>query len=100
MTHLDLQPIRNMYLSSPNIGNFSTNCPRDESSIIKQVPMHANFNEMIVDSSLVRNDSLDCSRQTLRTLEFMSTDVNSNEIILHGSNWSRSLVFDQMNINS
>ena len=100
VTYIDLQPIRNIYISSPNIGNFNTIGARGESSIIKKVPVTANFNEMIFDSTLVGNDYLDCSRQTLRTLEFRLTDVNGNEIPLHGSNWSMSLIFDQMNKNS
>ena len=100
VTYIDLQPIRNIYISSPNIGNFNTIGARGESSIIKKVPVTANFNEMIFDSTLVGNDYLDCSRQTLRTLEFRLTDVSGNEIPLHGSNWSMSLIFDQMNKNS
>ena len=100
VTYIDLQPIRNIYISSPNIGNFNTIGPRGQSSIIKKVPVTANFNEVIFDSTLVGNDYLDCSRQTLRTLEFRLTDVSGNEIPLHGSNWSCSLIFDQMNKNS
>ena len=76
VTYIDLQPIRNIYISSPNIGNFNTIGPRGQSSIIKKVPVTANFNEVIFDSTLVGNDFLDCSRQTLRTLEFRLTDVN------------------------
>ena len=100
VTYIDLQPIRNIYISSPNIGNFNTIGPRGQSSIIKKVPVTANFNSMIFDQVMATNDYLDCSRQTLRTLEFRLTDVNNNEIPLHGSNWSMSLVFDQMNTNS
>ena len=100
VTYIDLQPIRNIYIASPNIGNFNTIGPRGQSSIIKKVPVTANFNEMIFDQVMATNDYLDCSRQTLRTLEFRLTDVNGNEIPLHGSNWSMSLIFDQMNKNS
>ena len=68
VTYLDLQPMRNIYMSSPNIGNFNAIGPRGQSSIIKKVPVTANFTEMIFDSTLVGTDFLDCSRQTLRTL--------------------------------
>ena len=100
VTYIDLQPIRNIYISSPNIGNFNTIGPRGQSSIIKKVPVTANFNEMIFDQVMATNDFLDCSKQTLRTLEFRLTDAQGNEVPLHGSNWSLSLVFDQMNKNS
>ncbi len=100
VTYIDLQPIRNIYISSPNVGNFNTIGPRGQSSTIKKIPVTANFNEVIFDNTLVGNDYLDCSRQTLRTLEFRLTNVDGVEIPFHGSNLSFSIIFDQMNTNT
>ena len=100
VTYIDLQPIRNVYISSPNVGNFNTIGANGKSGIIKKIPVAADFNQMIFDNTLTGNDFLDCSRQTLRTLEFTLTDVSGNEIPLHGSHCSFSLIFDQMNTNS
>ena len=100
VTYIDLQPIRNIYISSPNVGNFNTIGPRGQSSTIKKIPVTANFNEMIFDNTLVGNDYLDCSKQTLRTLEFRLTNVDGVEIPFHGSNLSFSIIFDQMNTNT
>ena len=96
---LALQPIRNIYISSPNLGNFNTLGPRGESSIIKKVPVTADYNQMIFDQVMAGNDFLDCSRQTLKTIEFHFKDVNGNLIPFHGSNVSFSIIFDQLNPN-
>ena len=55
---------------------------------------------MIFDNVLLGNDFLDCSKQTLRTLEFILTDVMGNIINLHSQDCSFSIVFDQLNKNS
>ena len=55
---------------------------------------------MIFDNTLISNDFLDCSKQTLRTLEFISTNVDGHEIPLHGSNCSFSIIFDIMDKNT
>ena len=73
---IDLQPIRNIYLSSPNLGNYNTIGARGESDIIKKTPITSDYNYMIFNNVLQGNDFLDCSRQTLRTLEFRLSDVS------------------------
>jgi len=55
---------------------------------------------MIIDQLMTTNDFLSCEKQTLRTIEFSLTDVNGNEIPLHGSHVSFSIIFDQMNTNT
>ena len=82
---IDLQPIRNIYIKSPNLGNVNTIGSRGECDIIKKVPATADFNQMIFDNSLITNDFLDCSRLTLRTIEFRLTDAAGNDIPFHGS---------------
>jgi hypothetical protein len=100
VSYIDLQPIRNIYIKSPNLGNFKTVGPKGESDILKKVPVTADFNQMIFDNSLIGNDYLDCSRQTLRTIEFRLTDSAGHEIPFHGSFVSFSILFDQMNTNT
>ena len=45
--HLNLQPIRNLYLHSPNLGSFQTLGARGEQTIIKKIPVSSNQGEMI-----------------------------------------------------
>ena len=97
VSFIELQPIRNIYIKSPNLGNFNTLGSRGECDIIKKVPVTADFNQMIFDKSLVTNDFLDCSRLTLRTLEFRLKDSAGSDIPSHGSFCSFSIIFDQMN---
>ena len=91
---LSLQPIRSLYLYSPTLGNFETIGPNGERSILKAIPVTAGPNYMIFDNTMAGNDYLDCSRQSLRTLEFQLKDVHGNLVNFHGSNLSFSLIFD------
>ena len=97
--HLNLQPVRNIYIRSPNISAFNTIGANGESSIIKKIPVSSNHGDMIFNNVTAANDFLDCSNQTWRTLEFHLLDVNSNYINLHGSNISFSLIMDKQNPN-
>lgn len=96
---VDLQPIKNLYLSSSNLGTFTTIGVNGERTIIKKIPVSANTNEMIFDNVTSSNDYLDCSRQTLKTVNFELRDGNGNLVNLHGANWSFSLVFDKYMVN-
>ena len=94
---LNLGMIRNIYLSSPNLGSYTTLGPRGESNIIKKIPVTSSYGSMIVDQSTSNHDFLDCSDQTLCTLEFNFKDIKGNIIPLHGSNVSFSIVFASHN---
>ena len=100
ISYIDLQPIRNIYIKSANLGNYNTVGPRHESDIIKKVKVTADFNQMIFDNTLVSNDFLDCSKQTLRTIEFRLTDSAGNEVPFHDSYVTFSIIFDQMTKNT
>jgi len=97
---ISLQPIRSLYLYSPNLGSFHTLGPSGEASIIKAIPVTAGPNHMIFDQVMSGNDYLDCSKQTLRMLEFQLKDVHGNLVPLHGSHLSFSLVFDIVDTSS
>ena len=90
---LDLRTIRNIYISSPNLGSFSTLGSRGESNIIKKVPVTSDYGYLIVDSFSSTHDFLDCSNLTLSSLEFHLKDVKGNFIPLHGMHVSFSIVF-------
>jgi len=91
---ISLEPIRSVYLYSPNLGSFHAIGPNGEASIIKAIPVTTRPNNMIFEPVMSGTDCLDCSRQTLRTLEFQLKDVGGNQVPLHGSHLSFSIVFD------
>ena len=93
--YLNLQPVRNVYMRSPNISSFNTIGCNGESSIIKKIPVSSNTGEMIFNNITSANDFLECSRATWKTLEFHLVDVNSKYINLHGANVSFSLILDK-----
>ena len=47
---LDLLTVRNIYISSPNLGSFSTMGARGESNIIKKGPCTSVFGFLIIDT--------------------------------------------------
>ena len=90
---LDLLNIHNLYIYSPNIGSFSTLGPRGECNIIKKVPVSSSYGYAIFDNVVAPHDSIDVSRQLLKTLEFRLSSASGDLVPLHGSNWSCSLIF-------
>lgn len=93
--YLNLTPVRNIYMRSPNLSSFNTIGCNGESSIIKKIPVSSNSGDMIFNNITSANDFLECSRATWKTLEFHLVDVNSNYINLHGANVSFSLILDK-----
>ena len=90
---LNFQGINNIYLSSPNLGCFTTIGPRGDQTIIKKIPVSSEFGYMIIDKSSSQHDYLECGKTTLRTLEFNLRDAKGRLVPLHNANISFSLVF-------
>ena len=91
---INLQTVRNIYIHS-SLGNHSTIGPRGETTIIKKVPVTANKGEMIFHQVFNTHDFGDCSKQSLRTINFEIKDARGNYIDFHGSNLSFSLIFSR-----
>ena len=92
---LNLVPIRNLYLSS-NISNYNTADLLGRRNIIKKIPVNSGFGSMIFDSLSQGDDYLDCSRQTIQTINFKLTDTHDNIVPLEGY-MSFSILFDILN---
>ena len=56
---LNFQGINNLYLSSPNLGTFTTIGTRGEATIIKKIPVSSDFGYMIIDRSVSVHDYLE-----------------------------------------
>ena len=91
--YIDLNPIRNLYLSSYNFGNFNTVSVSGDNGIIKKIPVNANYNELLFNNVVLGSDYIDCSRQTIRQLSFRLHDVFGAPINLNGNHWSFSIIF-------
>ena len=94
--YVDLNPVRNVYITSGNLGSFHSMSTKGDGGIIKTVPVRANYNEMIYDDAVLGIDYIDVSRQTLARLEFQLKDSYGNILNLHGNHWSCSLVFAKL----
>ena len=93
---IDLNPLRNLYLSCSGLGNFNTMTLSGNRNIIKQIPVNAGPGEMIFDQTVTGMDYLDCSGQTLSRISFQLKDAQGKLINLHGSHFSFSIVFSRV----
>jgi hypothetical protein len=64
---------------------------------IKKVPVRGGYNEMIYDQTVLGMDYLDCSNQSLLSIDFKVKDSYGNVIDLHGNHWSFSIIFVKIN---
>ena len=92
---LNLQPIRNVYIHSSALGNLSNIGPDGSQTVIKKVPVLAEFNNFIFDQTVIANDYNSCSGQTLKKLDFQFKTSRGEIIPFHGVNVSFSLVFSR-----
>ena len=95
--YLNLTPIRNIYMRSPNLSSFNTIGCNGESSIIKKIPINAGSGEMVTSFITSSTDFIPCNGITLKTIEIQLVDVDGNIINLHNNNMSFSILFDVMN---
>ena len=94
---LNLTLLNNIYMSSPNLGCFSTLTANGYQSVIKKIPITGDFGYMIIDKVTAPHDMLECSRVTLSSIEFHLRDCDGRYIPLHGSSVSFTIIFVQHN---
>lgn len=90
--YVDFHPIRNLYLSSSNFGSFQTISVWRQDTIIKKIPISANYNELVIDNETNPYDFLSCDNQTLSLLHFQLKDSNGITVNLQ-NHWSFSIIF-------
>jgi hypothetical protein len=94
---LNLNWINNIYISSPNLGSFDTIFAGNGAThIIKKVPVTVNYGFMVIDQLMNPNEYLDCSRQTLQSLEFHLKTSRGQFVPLHGAHVSFSILFNKI----
>jgi hypothetical protein len=98
--YLNLQPIRNLYLHSSNIGGYHTIGLYGARTIIKKIPVSSDFNYLIIDNAMTGSDYVSCERITMKQLEFRLSQEDGKVVPLHGANISFSLVFGVMDTKS
>ena len=92
-TYLDLHTTRNLYLTSSSLGSCNTVSNFGHDTIIKNIPVRFNYNEMLFDGAESGYDYLDVSKRSLRRIDFRLQDSFNNIINLNGNHWSFSLIF-------
>ena len=80
---VNLQPIRNIYIHSSALGNLSNIGPDGSQTVIKKIPVTADFNSYIFDQTVMYNDYNSCSGQTLKKLDFQFKTSRGEIIDFH-----------------
>ena len=93
IAYLDLHPTRNLYLISSSLASYDTISNFGNDTIVKKIPVNANYNEMVVHSSGSGFDYLSVSRRTLRYIDFRLVGTYFNTIDLRGNHFSFSIIF-------
>ena len=91
---VNLNSIRNLYITSSNLGNYNSIGANSERTIIKKVPVDSDFNYMIHNNQITGLDYIDVSKQTLKTINFKIVTVDGKTVPLHGAHVSFSIIFD------
>ena len=92
---INLQPIRNIYLHSSSLGNLNNIGPDGSQTVIKKIPVTADYNSFIFDSTVLFNDYNSCSGQTLKKLDFQLKTAQGKLVPLHNIHVSLSIVFSR-----
>ena len=93
---VDMNPVRNAYLTCTGLGNFNTMSLTGDRNIIKKISITGQPGDIIFDSSQTRVDYLGCSRQTLSRISFQLRDNFGRILDARGIHWSFPLVFSRV----
>lgn len=94
--YIDMNPVRNAYLTCTGLGNFNTMSLTGDRNIIKKIPINGQPGDVIFDQSQTGVDYLDCSRQTLSRISFQLRDYYGRILDVRDIHWSFSLVFSRV----
>jgi len=97
ITYLNLHDVRNLYMLSSALSNYDTVSNFHLDTIVKKIPVRANFNEIIFDNASEGFDYISLSRRSLDRLDFKLVDSRGSTIDLRNNHFSFSLVFQRMN---
>jgi hypothetical protein len=94
-TYIDLHTTRNLQLHSSSICSYNIMSNAGSDNTGKNMPVRANYAEIIVDRVNASFDYLYISRRSLNRLGFHLTDAYSKIIKLNNNHWYFSIVFSE-----
>ena len=90
---VDLQPIKNLYLTCNDLCNYNQLTLDGYSGIVKKIPVVSAFTGIIFDNEVSITDYVDCSNKVLRKLNFKLEDERGRQVPLNNVYVSFSLTF-------
>jgi hypothetical protein len=92
-TFLNLNPIREIYISSPNLGGFNTLSSNGSQNYLMKVVVNVPFGYIITNTHREPYNILNASRQTLSSLEFSIRDSSGRLINMRKQAVTFSIIF-------
>lgn len=92
---LNLNPIREIYISSPNIGGYNTLSTSGAMNHLIKLPISVPFGYLITNLNRDTHPYIDVSKQSLRNLEFSIRYADGKEVNMRNQAVTFSLVFIQ-----
>ena len=80
---VDLQPIKNLYLTCNDLCNYNQLTLDGYSGIVKKIPVVSAFTGIIFDNEVSITDYIDCSNKVLRKLNFKLEDERGRQVPLY-----------------
>ena len=84
---------RNLYSMWQALGTYDSINVASKYGILKEIPVHVNYKELINGRTLLAFDYLDCSRQTSSRIDIKIKYAFGNVIHLHGHDVSILLLY-------
>ena len=91
---INSNPVRNIYIHSSTLGGYNTLSTGGSRNIIKKVPVNESVGFVVFDRVLHSTDYLDCSGQSLSTVDFRFCNQNGQTIDLKGDQSTFSIICD------
>jgi hypothetical protein len=90
---LNLNPIREIYISSPNLGGYNTLSTNGSQDYLMKVPVTVPFAYLITNTHREAHNVLEASRQSLSQIEFSIRDAHGRYINMRNQAITFTIVF-------
>lgn len=93
---IDVRRVHSIYMHVSGMGSYGSFGPRGSRNILAKIPVMVGYGGLVhFQTSGSEHDYFEVGTSALTTLKIELRDVNGNELFLHGTSWSATLLFEQ-----
>lgn len=95
-TFVDVRRVHSIYVHSPSFGNYNCVGPRGERTILAKVPVTEGYGSLLHwHGNGSEHDFIECGVRALKVLRLELRDVAGRPLVLKGTHWSATLIFER-----